>query len=441
MPNVVEARKFTCVNNEGSNNNKYWNITLYDDDTVCCEWGRVGRKQGDNCKQGGRRLFDSLIAEKTSDSRPKDKRYRENKTIESNVAIDVTSVKSGGNLRDVAKKQIVFSDCPITSKLIDELVAANAHDILKASGGSIKYDTSSAQFTTPQGIIVPDQVKQARDLLSELADAVADRQWAKVVNNRKFLEYLCLIPHDIGMRRADFEEMFPDLQSVQQENNLLDGLETSFNDIVAGKDKKPAKKKKKDDAPKVFNLKLAYVQDQNVFSRIKKKYHDTRKDMHVCAHLDVKNVYAVEIAVVKEAFDKACQRLTNKMELWHGTTTPNLLSILKSGLRIRPPQNARITGKMFGNGIYFAKDSTKSLNYSYGYWNGTRNERCFMFVADVLMGKYYTPDGPTHNLPKTGSDSTWAKSRESGVANDEMIVYKEDQYNLTYLVEFTKGGK
>ena len=61
-----------------------------------------------------------------------------------------------------------------------------------------------------------------------------------------------------------------------------------------------------------------------------------------------------------------------------------------------------------------------------------------MFLSDVAMGKYYVPSGPSSNLPKKGYDSTFAKAHKSGVMNNEMIVYKLNQCNLTYLVEFGK---
>jgi poly [ADP-ribose] polymerase len=99
---------------------------------------------------------------------------------------------------------------------------------------------------------------------------------------------------------------------------------------------------------------------------------------------------------------------------------------------------------MFGNGTYFSDQSTKSLNYAYGYWgNGSRDEMCYMFLCDVAMGKSYTPLlwSAGLNLPKAGTDSTFARAGVSGVVNNEMIVYRTCQVNPTFLVEFTPTGK
>lgn len=125
------------------------------------------------------------------------------------------------------------------------------------------------------------------------------------------------------------------------------------------------------------------------------------------------------------------------MRLWHGTRAHNVLSILKGGLII--PTSAggyTITGRMFGDGVYFSDQSTKSLNYAYGYWGGgSRDHNCFMLLAKVAMGKAYTPPGPTQRLP-AGYDSMFAKGGRSGVQNNEMIVYKLPQAHLSYLCEF-----
>jgi hypothetical protein len=76
------------------------------------------------------------------------------------------------------------------------------------------------------------------------------------------------------------------------------------------------------------------------------------------------------------------------------------------------------------------------LNYANGYWSGNKEKGFFMFLADVALGKYYVPRGPTSSPPPAGHDSYWAQERTSGVANDEFIIQKEHQYNLKYMVEF-----
>ena len=93
---------------------------------------------------------------------------------------------------------------------------------------------------------------------------------------------------------------------------------------------------------------------------------------------------------------------------------------------------------MFGDGLYFSSQSTKSLNYAQGYWDGgPRDNNCFMFLCDVAMGTYHVPSGPSSQLHKHGHDSIWAKPGKSGIQNDEMIVFRTSQVNIRYLVEFS----
>jgi poly [ADP-ribose] polymerase len=124
--------------------------------------------------------------------------------------------------------------------------------------------------------------------------------------------------------------------------------------------------------------------------------------------------------------------------LWHGTRIFNVLSILKSGLLLpKTLSTMQIAGAMFGNGLYFSDQSSKSLNYSRGYWDGgPRDRNCFMLLVDVALGSSYIPKGSYETLPKAGHDSTFAKPGVSGILNNEYIVYRPSQANIKYLVEF-----
>jgi predicted DNA-binding WGR domain protein len=43
MSSVVKHRKFSFVEFVGANNNKFWNITEYDDGEILVEFGRIGK--------------------------------------------------------------------------------------------------------------------------------------------------------------------------------------------------------------------------------------------------------------------------------------------------------------------------------------------------------------------------------------------------------------
>ena len=135
----------------------------------------------------------------------------------------------------------------------------------------------------------------------------------------------------------------------------------------------------------------------------------------------------------------------NTKLLWHGSRNENWMSIISNGLILNP--NAVITGKMFGYGIYFGLQSRKSFNYtSYknSYWAHGNDDTAFMGLYDVHYGnpyivadfnsKYY--DFDYNKLKKEGNyDCLHADSRKGMLRNDEIIVYREDQVNIRYLVE------
>ena len=166
MAVVVEHKKFSLTN-LGNNNNKFWNVTLYDNGDVMSEWGRQGDSgQSKTWPSVGRSFMDKKIREKEK------KGYRENKVVEGTgeIAVSARSVQAT-QIKDIAHKQIKHSN-PLVQSLIDYLVNVNAHNIMSATGGKITYDTSSAQFKTTQGIVLPEQIVRARALLAELKDMV-----------------------------------------------------------------------------------------------------------------------------------------------------------------------------------------------------------------------------------------------------------------------------
>lgn len=178
------------------------------------------------------------------------------------------------------------------------------------------------------------------------------------------------------------------------------------------------------------------MEDKAAIARIERLYYDT-KGRHDCSHLKPVRVYEVTIPHMSAAFEVDGRKVGNVKQLWHGTRMYNVLSIMKRGF-VLPNELSTVqtTGAMYGTGLYFSANSTKSLNYSYGYWDGgSRDKNCYMFLVDVAMGREYCPSY-SGNGKKAGYDSCWAKAGHSGVINDEQIVYRTSQANIRYLVEF-----
>ena len=155
----------------------------------------------------------------------------------------------------------------------------------------------------------------------------------------------------------------------------------------------------------------------------------------------------------QERFDKFCEKenVSNKKLLWHGSRNENWWSILQTGLVLRPT-NAVITGKLYGLGCYFAPKAQKSLGYtslSGSYWARGNSSSAFMALMDVAYGTPYDVydfnskyHSMTYELLQTfqkGANCLHAHAGASmgysALKNDEIVVYKEEQMTIKYLVE------
>lgn len=425
---VVKCAKYISTEVD-ANKNRFWYGYLNDDSTVKVEWGRVGNSSQSKVhdfpsQDAAQRFFEGKCREKEG---PK-KGYRKLNVID-NVAVTSSPSAPASDVKQAAAEQIE-AGCPVAKKLIERLVEWNVHQI--TSRTTIHYNQTTGLFSTPLGIVTQDAIDSARDLLVKMRPLVEGRRFRDRAYTSLLNDYLMLIPQDVG-RKLDPERLYPDVDAISKQGDLLDSLEAS----LAASIKKPKSKKKAAAAERVFDVRLGLVEDDAEVARIKKKYRDTASSVHECRHLDVKTVYDVQIGAMKSAFDAEGSKKGNVNELWHGTSKGNLLSILSKGFVI--PKNY-VNGWAFGAGVYFANRSTKSLQYSYGTWTGlaSRDDNCFMFLADVAMGKPYTPRSSDSSLHTRGYDSVHAKvGVTSYLQNDEIIVFNTNQCNPTRLIEFS----
>ena len=152
-------------------------------------------------------------------------------------------------------------------------------------------------------------------------------------------------------------------------------------------------------------------------------------------------VYKIENKDRKDKFDTWLNTQSNQHveHLIHGTRNPNIFSILKAGLIIRPT-NAVISGAAYGEGIYHSAHSDKSLGYT-----GYDPDKLFL-IQRVHMGNPFTYEGwyregksisrsqMNYNyLNSIGHHSLYVKEGD-GLRNSEFIVYKPEQTDTHCLV-------
>ena len=120
---------------------------------------------------------------------------------------------------------------------------------------------------------------------------------------------------------------------------------------------------------------------------------------------------------------------------FHGTSLEGVEGIIKDGFRMPKPGN-----QMYGAGIYFASDSSKSAQEIYTKGSG------MLLLCDVLLGKSLTVNSAEHNmdleeLKQRKYDSLYAKrgTRSThGVLYDEFVVFNPDQAIPRYIIHYAK---
>ena len=435
---VIETKTYVAVD-PTNNNNKFWKYEILD--RMVTEPGKNGKPETGDVRITWGRMGAS--GETQMIMRDKLASKVKSKLNKKPPEIPYTEVQSVGNFtsnttpgKAVAKAEVsriavkeIGGGCDITSKLVKKLAEANKHEIIAMSGGQMDIDLETGIVSTPVGVVTLDAITTARTKLDLMSPFVKKNDTDNQAYMGLISEYLRLVPQKTPFKKGWHTSFI----NVDAQSSLLDQLETSV-ELANKRMADAAKSGSAAPVNTVFNVTMKLVDDSKVWEMVKKLYFDTRSRMHQSASLKPVRVFDVTIPHMANAFER---NLGNVKTLWHGTRVFNVLSILKRGF-VLPNQlsSVQTTGAMYGPGLYFSENSTKSLNYSYGYWDGgSRDNNCYMFLVDVAMGKEYVPSY-SGNGKKPGYDSCHAIAGRSGVINDEQIVYRTSQANIKYLVEF-----
>lgn len=425
-----------------NNNNKFYHVTLDENGVVTKRWGRVGADGAVATENSGRVGYERAIYAKEK------KGYK--KTQVNATHVTTSTALNNMSLESVAQKHLSIDPTnTFIAKLISRLVAANKHQIMEKSGGQIKISDDGI-VRTALGIVNQTTINDARVILDRLMQAHTN---TRLINDLE--KYLTLIPQDVGRRRG-WHEDFLKADSLNKQSDFLNQLESSvqwYNQTLAAAQVDANKDEDEKDHSGLFRMRLGQLDKSDPrYKHIEKAYLESRNSRHVSRNLKLVNIYTVEDKGNEEAFAKAVKTLGNVKELWHGTSVANVLSILTKGLFIPKSgggDGIQIAGRMFGDALYFSAQSSKSLNYSNGYWHGSRqNSNCFMFFNDIVMGNEFRPTTWNYQQKEKaykGKDSKGkaynsivVKGGTCGVLNDEMMVWNTDQINLKYLCEFSE---
>lgn len=396
------------------NHNKYYEITQNDDDSIDVKYGRVGSKEMRHHYASYEKDFYTLKASKES------KGYN-----------DVTALHaSKSNTNDKMQNELSYE--PIENEDVDKTVSM----LIKSAREFMRNN-----YTVKPAEITQKMVSEAVRDLDELRAIANGDSTNKLYSFNKALEELFTdIPRRMSNVSAYLAKTSADFSKIiEREQNMLDN--------VRGQIIETKQTKKDGTVLEAYGLSVkpvTYKEEDEITAHLGKDYNGTAVENRFV------KAYAVENANTREKYEQFKQdhNLTSKdvRLFYHGSKVENWWSIMKQGLSLNP--NASVTGKMFGNGLYFASESRKSLNYmdtAGSVWNNGQRDSGFMAIYSVALGKCYKPTGAlsssfnANHLPQ-GCLSVYADKHMTGLRNDEYIVYRQEQCTIKYLVEMTKAN-
>jgi hypothetical protein len=189
------------------------------------------------------------------------------------------------------------------------------------------------------------------------------------------------------MKRFSTETLIPDDNALQKQLDLVDSLESSYQALqTTPVSTTPDKSNKPQE--QVFKVDLDVLTDQSERNRLDRQFETSKKRMHGYDNVRVREIFKVTVHDMANRFLHNDPKI---VEVFHGSSMANTLSILKCGLKISPPSTAAIAGALFGRGLYGAINSSKSLGYCLNRWGqGGVGDAAFLFVCSFAMGKTYT---------------------------------------------------
>lgn len=387
----------------GANNNKYYDMTPHGDSWTAT-YGRIGSgsqtrtypmsqwnsKYNEKINKG---YVDqtNLVKDLISTEKPKQSEYKE---IENKVIAEIVE-----RLQAMARKAIsenyTISSNKVTQAMVDEAQTILT-SLLSIEDKSEFNNTLLKLFT-----VIPRKMGSVRSYIAQ-----DDTQFAKIISREQDL--LDIMKGQVVQKQV-IEEVKDD--KPLYDRTILEQLGLEFEECTV---------------EDVARIKVA-------LGSCSDKYHKAWK---------VKNIRT------QKRFDDFVKdnNIKDVRLLFHGSRNENWWSIINSGLVLRPT-NAVITGKMFGYGIYYAPKAKKSLGYtslSGSYWANGNSSSGFMALMDVAYGKPYDVhsfESRFHTfdyaaLQKACPGANCLHAHEgSMLRNDEIIVYKEEQCTIKYLVE------
>lgn len=403
---MAEIRPTYLVMCSAQNNNKYYNI-FPEGDRIRIEYGRIDATKTTVYYPISK--FESQIKSKLK------KGYVDVTDLKKDLVEEISSANPESPYREIENEAV---------RLIVEKLQSLARDTIRKN------------YTVKASAVTQDMVDTAQKII----DALANLSSTVKEFNDNLLKLFTVIPRKMGNVRdylANDTEDFAKI--ISKEQDLLDVMRGQ---IYVKPEIEPVTSTEKKQQTILEELGLVMEEATKDDVALIKTLMNESADKF-------RKAWRVTNLKTQERFDKFVDEnnIKDTRLLFHGSRSENFWSIMKTGLVLRPT-NAVITGKMFGFGCYYAPKCAKSIGYtslSGSYWAHGGNNTAYMALFDVAYGtpydvynfdsKYYNLDYNKLQQFKPGANCLHAHADRGMLRNDEIVVYKEDQMTIKYLIE------
>lgn len=433
--NVVDKKTLNFLD-AIKNSNKFYTIEVHEADgkyRVFTDYGRLGATSTKQVRETDNLAVAMKEFESIARSKVK-KGYKEIQLAQSSTGsqkaqelIDATEIKA----KKTARKKKSSLD-PAVQSFVKQIFEEAGQKLTHLVKGDVSSDGAS-----PLGKLSSGQIDKGRSILQEIADLVNLRPNLTTQDVLSYTnEYYANIPKVFGSRISPEQIAIKSIARINDEMEILKFYEDALRMGNVLYDTENIDKQYKS-----LNTDIAVLDPTSDKYKELVHYVNSTESRHHGVTLRVKRIFKVRQKNAPE-FDDS---YGNVKELFHGSRSANLPGILSTNLRLPKSLGSGvvITGAMFGPGIYFASQSTKSSQYSCSRFGGTANkyDSAFMFVAGVSLGKVKEVENAHyfHEAPR-GYDSVRGVQGRS-LLHDEYIVYRENQQELRYIIEFEPKSK
>lgn len=365
----------------------------------------------------------------------------------------------GEKTPDFSPAEIIKSSTSDTFDPIDSLLELLCgEETTKAAICSLGLDEEKL----PIGMVTPRNIALAREVLfklqTELSENASEEKILKLCNH--FYGFIPLRSSGTGPS-ATAKGRLPILSSDESISKKLEELEDLEN-ITRTLQILEKGDSTRSDISSSMNHKIKPLSCDDPMYKLIDSYMKNSHGTTHHFHLKLLSIYEVRNEKKLEIFNLKYGKSSRRELLIHGSRLCNWRSILEHGLQINPGNlSDRITGKMFGHGIYWANSFSKSAQYC-PIARGQKEKIC-LALAEVAVGNQLRLTNGNHSLSlsnlngydsvlgigqKTPSSYTpmpdgtmvpTGKLTASAVSGssliyDETIIYDPDQYHFRYLV-------